>query len=205
MLLRLKSSKLSSMAKKKPEPPPALEPSLRLEWRNPSELAENPKNWRRHPDAQISALTDVIGEVGWAGACLYNEKSGRLIDGHARQKVAMAQGAEKIPVLIGSWDEAQEAKILATLDPLAAMASTDAAALDALLRDVETGSEAVQKMLADLAAEAGLYKPSESADSEPESIKESFSILVECTSESEQGKLLERFMAEGLVCRSLIS
>lgn len=145
------------MAKKKPtvEPQPEI-PPLRLEWRSPSELAENPHNWRSHPTQQISALTDVIADVGWAGACLFNELTGRLIDGHARKKVALDQGATKIPVLIGSWTEAQEKTILATLDPLAALAEADTAKLDALLREVQTGSEAVASMLTDLAKSAGV-------------------------------------------------
>ena len=141
--------------KTKPDSTPAAPPPLRLEWRSPAELAENPANWRRHPANQIAALTDAVAEVGWAGACLYNERTGRLIDGHARRKVALEQGAEKVPVLVGDWTEAQEAKILATLDPLAAMAEVDGAALDALLRDVQTGSEALGAMLTGLAEAAG--------------------------------------------------
>lgn len=35
--------------------------------------------------------------------CLYNERTGRLIDGQARRKVALEQGAELIPVLIFSF------------------------------------------------------------------------------------------------------
>src|SRR3990167_4976182 len=101
--------------KKRPAEIPAV-PSLRLEWRSPEELAENPHNWRTHPEPQLTALTDVIADVGWAGACLYNEQTGRLIDGHARKKVALQQGSQKVPVLIGSWSPEQEAKILATLD-----------------------------------------------------------------------------------------
>ena len=77
---------------------------LRLEWRSPAELADNPRNGRRHPEAQVAALTDAMAEVGWAGALLFNERTGRLIDGHARRKVALAQGAETVPVLVGSWD-----------------------------------------------------------------------------------------------------
>ena len=122
-------------AVEQPEPAPAAEMPLRLAWMSPAELAENPANWRRHPELQLSALTDAIGEVGWAGACLYNEATGRLIDGHARRKVALDQGTERVPVLVGSWTEGQEKKILATLDPLAAMASADADRLDALLRE----------------------------------------------------------------------
>src|SRR6516165_4107665 len=97
-------------------------PPLRLEWRSPAELAENPRNWRTHPDTQLAALADVIAEVGWAGACLYNERTNRLIDGHLRRAIAQAQGCTKVPVLIGDWDEVTEAKILATLDPIGAMA-----------------------------------------------------------------------------------
>jgi DNA modification methylase len=136
--------------------PPVKTPPLRLEWRSPAELAENPLNWRRHPETQLAALTDVIAEVGWAGACLYNERTQRLIDGHARQKVALAQGTGKVPVLVGNWTEEQEKKILATLDPLAAMATADKNALDALLRDVQTGSEPLAAMLTELAEANGI-------------------------------------------------
>ena len=135
---------------------PETAPPLRLEWLDPGELAENPANWRRHPGQQLAALTDVISEVGWAGACLFNERTGRLIDGHARRKVALDQGTTKIPVLVGNWTEEQEKKILATLDPLAAMAEADAGQLDALLRDVSTGSEALSAMLTELAEKSGV-------------------------------------------------
>ena len=150
-------------------------PELRLEWRSPAELADNPKNWRLHPEAQQDALAGVMKEVGWAGACLYNERTGRLIDGHLRRKVAHANGAEKIPVLVGSWSEADEAKILATLDPVANMAGADPIKLDALMREVETSSEAVQEMLADLwasveadAVDDATPEPSDPQDAEPQ-------------------------------------
>lgn len=140
-------------ASRKVSNPPVEAPPLRLEWRDADELAENPANWRTHPQGQVDALRDVIGEVGWAGALLYNERTGRLIDGHGRKKISTGK---KVPVLIGSWDEAQENKILATLDPIAAMAGANAAQLDALLRGVETGSEAVAALLASLAEENGI-------------------------------------------------
>ncbi len=138
------------MAKK---PAPKKVP-LRLEYRRPSELAANPANWRRHPAAQLTALADVIAEVGWAGVLLYNERTERLIDGHARKEIA-ARTDESVPVVIGSWTETQERTILATLDPLAAMAEADSAALDALLKGVTTDSAAIQAMLDGLARDAG--------------------------------------------------
>lgn len=140
-----------AMAKKKVERD---ELPLRLEYIDPADLAANPLNYRTHPAAQTQALKDVIGEVGWAGALLYNERTNRLIDGHARKE--LFGGAGPVPVLIGSWDEAQEAKILATLDPIAAMAEADKGKLDALLRQVQTESESVATMLQELAKDSGL-------------------------------------------------
>ena len=140
---------------------------LRLEWRTPAELAENPKNWRTHPAAQVEALEEVLGDVGWAGVCLYNERTKRLIDGHARRNVRpdlLVDG--KLPVLIGSWTEEQEAKILATLDPLAAMAAADSGQLAGLLEGVSIQSAALHNLLAEMmhAAAGGSSSAGDPAD-----------------------------------------
>lgn len=128
-------------------------PQLRLEYRDPAEIKANPSNWRKHPESQAKALQDVIAEVGWAGALLLNERTGRLIDGHLRKDIA---NGGKVPVLIGSWTEAEEKKILATLDPIAAMAQADKNALEKLLAGVQTDSAAIQGMLESLAKESGI-------------------------------------------------
>jgi hypothetical protein len=122
-----------------------------------SDLRPNPKNWRTHPKAQQDALRGVLAEVGLADACLARELpdgSLMLIDGHLR---AETLGDGDVPVLVLDVNEAEADKLLATLDPLAAMANSDAMQLDALLRTVQTGSEELQQMLADVAAQAGLY------------------------------------------------
>jgi hypothetical protein len=142
-------------------------PRLRLEWRSPAELAENPRNWRTHPDTQLAALADAIADVGWAGACLYNERTNRLIDGHLRRTIGLVQGTNKIPVLVGNWSEEQELRILATLDPIGALAQADSAKLESLLHEVSTGSDALQQLLADLARDAGIVSPPVSAAPDP--------------------------------------
>jgi hypothetical protein len=134
------------------------------------DLRPNPKNWRTHPKAQQDALKGVLAEVGmadaWevgmADACLARELddgSLMLIDGHLRAETA---SEATVPVLILDVDEAEADKILATLDPLAAMAGSDAVRLDELLRSVDTGSEALQDMLAATANAAGLYNEAQS-------------------------------------------
>ena len=120
------------------------------------ELQPNPKNWRTHPTAQQDALRGVLAEVGIAGAVLARETAEgglMLIDGHLRTDVMHDQ---EIPVLVLDVDEAEADKLLATIDPLAAMAEADAGKLDELLREIDTGSEALQEMLAKLAEDAGV-------------------------------------------------
>ncbi len=109
---------------------------LRLEWIEAGSLTPNPGNRRRHSPEQSKTIRALLDdpEVGWAGACLFNERTGRLIDGHLRQK--SSDPKEPIPVLVGNWSEAAEAKILATLDPVAAMATGDRAAFEALVAQV---------------------------------------------------------------------
>ena len=122
-----------------------------------SDLRPNPKNWRTHPTAQRDALRGILAEVGMADAVLARELedgSLMLIDGHLRAETA---ADSTVPVLVLDVNEAEADKLLATLDPLAAMANSDAVQLDALLRTVQTGSESLQQMLADTAAQAGLY------------------------------------------------
>jgi hypothetical protein len=58
-------------------------------------------------------------------------------------------------VLILDVDDAEADYLLAVVDPLAAMATADAGALDALLSSVQSGEAAVQAMLAELAGENG--------------------------------------------------
>jgi len=132
-----------------------------------NELRPNPRNWRTHPEKQLDAIRGVLAEVGFAGAELARELDDgtlELIDGHARAEVA---GTAEVPVLVLDVDEAEANKILATFDPIGAMAESDAAKLDAVLRDVDTGSEALQEMLADLADDADLY-----LDDEPEVVED---------------------------------
>jgi DNA modification methylase len=78
-----------------------------------------------------------------------------LVDGHLRAETTPEQ---EVPVLVLDIDEAEADKLLLSLDPLAALAETNAVALDQLLREVDTGSEGLQEMYADLAEAADLYK-----------------------------------------------
>ena len=119
------------------------------------ELRPNPKNWRKHPRAQKEALRGLLAEVGYADALLARELddgSLMLLDGHLRAEITPDT---KVPVLVLDVTEEEGDKILATLDPLAALAKADDAALKGLLDQVETDSEAVREMLDGLVKDKG--------------------------------------------------
>lgn len=137
-------------------------------WRNrivgegeeaPDQLLANPANWRIHPKAQQDALAGVLSEVGWVQRVIVNRRTGHLVDGHLRVSLALRDEAPTVPVLYVDLDEAEEKLILATIDPIAVLAAPDAEKLRDLLDDVQTGSAAVQQMLADLGRDSGTVVP----------------------------------------------
>lgn len=139
------------------------------EWRNrivrtgtapASEFKANERNWRVHPKAQRDALKGVLSEVGWVQGVVVNRLSGNVVDGHARIEEALKLGDETpVPFVEVELTEDEEAKILATFDPISAMAGADKEQLDNLLRDIETGDAALMQMLDDLAKSNGIAPP----------------------------------------------
>ena len=103
------------------------------QWRNriighgeedPAQLLANPRNWRIHPKAQQEALVGVLKQVGWVQDVIVNQRTGYVLDGHARVALAIA-ASERVPVVYVDLSEEEERLILATIDPLSAMAGTD--------------------------------------------------------------------------------
>lgn len=119
-----------------------------------SELVPHPENWRRHEPGQQQVLTAMLAEIGFAGVVLTRRMDdGRLqvIDGHLRQKVA---GDEKVPVVVTDLDENEARKLLATYDPLGAMAETDTEALRTLLLTLSGSADVAFQNVLDGVADA---------------------------------------------------
>jgi len=97
----------------------------------------------------------ALGEIGFADAVLARETADglELIDGHLRTEMVPD---EKIPVLVLDVTEAEADKLLATLDPLAAMATTDAAKLGDLISHLTVSSKDLQQVVDETAAGAGI-------------------------------------------------
>ncbi len=138
-------------------------------WRNritgsgledPSQLLANPANWRTHPAAQRNALRGSLDTVGWVQQILVNTTTGHVVDGHARVEEALSRHEATVPVLYVELSADEEALVLATLDPIAAMADRDTAKLEALLASVSVDDAGLRRLLADMAPpKQGLTDP----------------------------------------------
>ena len=113
-----------------------------------SDLGENPKNWRRHPQFQVDALRGALDKIGYADALIAREVEGQLVllDGHLR---AATTPDALVPVIVVDLSDSEADFLLATLDPLAALARTDGEMLKQLTSSFQLDHEALDKMLAE--------------------------------------------------------
>lgn len=116
---------------------------------DPEQLLANPRNWRTHPARQREALRGALSTVGWVTGVIVNDRTGHVVDGHARIEEAISAGA-RVPVTHVDLTEEEEGLVLATLDPLGAWAGTDRDRLSELLAEVSVDNEGLALLLADV-------------------------------------------------------
>jgi hypothetical protein len=129
-------------------------------------------NWRTHPQFQQDALAGVLREIGIAGALLVYKSPARdgaytLIDGHLRKALDPEQ---TWPCLVLDVDDDEAQYILATHDPLTALAEADTDALRRVLAEVQSGEAAVQALLSRLAEDTGVLGVLEGAGVPPDGV-----------------------------------
>lgn len=113
------------------------------------QLLAHPLNYRIHPKAQQDALAGLLDQVGFVQRIIVNRRTGHVVDGHLRVSLAITRG-ESVPVVYVDLDEAEERLVLASLDPLAAMAGKDSDVLAQLMEGLDVGDGALAEMLAAL-------------------------------------------------------
>ena len=124
---------------------------------SPDQLLANPQNWRIHPKHQQDALETVMDRVGWVQRVIVNKTTGHVVDGHLRVAMAISRNEKTVPVVYVEISPDEEALVLATLDPLSAMAGTDGEKLTELLRDLPNMGADVDGLLSEL--HSGLIIP----------------------------------------------
>ena len=118
---------------------------------DPTQLLANPRNWRTHPGRQRDAIRGSLDTVGWVAQVMVNRTTGHVVDGHARVEEAISRGEPTVPVLYVELSPEEEALVLATLDPIGAMAEQSTERLAELLAEISVDDAGLRRLLADLA------------------------------------------------------
>jgi len=92
---------------------------------------------------------------------MVNRTTGHVVDGHARIEEAIARGEERVPITYVELSADEEALVLATLDPIGAMATKDRSKLDDLLAAIVVDDAGLVALLRDLAPRRGRTDPDE--------------------------------------------
>jgi ParB family chromosome partitioning protein len=141
-------------------------------FEDPEQLLANEANWRIHPLAQQQALSGVLQKVGWVANVLINKRTdpswGKdqfvevVVDGHLRVVDSISNNQRKVPTAYCDLLPEEEALILATYDPIGAMAVTDAQKLNELIKSSTPDMQVLMAsipMLADVISGVPNFQP----------------------------------------------
>lgn len=128
---------------------------------NPEDLLAHPMNFRRHPKNQLDALRGSIKELGWIKTIIVSQRSGTVLDGHARIEECIRLGISTIPVTYVELSESEEQLALAVLDPISELAFRDEEALNSLIEGIKAEDVDLATFIASLGKDAP--KPKEEA------------------------------------------
>ena len=160
-----------------------------------------PRLSRPEPETTFAA---VYEEVGFARSLLaYELPDGRLklIDGHLRRDLDPDM---EVDVEILDVNDAEARALLLSIDPLAALAETQAQLHQRLIDLTPTDSTDLRAAW-EATVKAAVETPNDSPGHGIHSIPEQYLILLTCRDEHQQVELLKRFSGEGLECKALLT
>ncbi len=168
--------------------------------------------WENNPrknDKAVGELAKSIKRFGFGAPIVARKANGEIIAGHTRWAAAKKLKLDRVPVRFMDLDPA-EAHVLALADnKLGEIADWDDGLLTAVLADLRvhdadllSGTGFDQSEIDKLLASTDTI--GEDGGSELGSDLK-YSVVIECSDERDQSMLLDRFEAEGLRCRPIIS
>lgn len=125
---------------------------------DPEQILANPFNWRIHTQMQQEAFLGVVKDVGIVQNIIINTTTQHLVDGHMRVLLAIREQQRGLPVTYVELTEEEEAEVLATYDPISAMAVADRTKFEETLRRFNSDSPSVQNLASQLAIQHGIVE-----------------------------------------------
>lgn len=165
-------------------------------------ISVHPRNPRV---GNVDTIIESFEEHSQYQPIIVQRSTGYVLAGNHRLKAAQALGWTEIKAIFIDVDDGEAARILLVDNRTSDLGSYDEQVLAQVLQELPdlagTGytPDDLSVLLESLADEVI------GAEDEGEKLTESFQILVTCDSEAHQAMLLNKFSAEGLMVRALIS
>lgn len=178
-------------------------------------IKPHPRNAKLHDVEEISGS---IEDFSFADIVVVQKSSGYVIAGHGRLQALTKLGASEVPALFVDLDDEDAGRFRLRHNASHDAGGYDKALLASVLqeyRESERGLEAtgytdvaLDELLEDL-TRAELDEESAGlgpgGDAEEEDLSMVWGVIISTTDEEQQVALLERFQAEGLNCRAVMS
>ena len=174
---------------------------------DPAQLKAAGYNPRQITKAQYDALKFSLKRFGFVQPVIINKRTDRVVGGHQRIKAAIDLGMTSVPTVTLDLDDHDEKALNLALNRVGG--DWDDRLLTKMLADL--GSEGWD--LADLGFDDGeLDRLLNTLTTEPEGrtvtdieYEESYHLIIECRTATEQGEIMAYLDKRGVECRPLIS
>lgn len=121
----------------------------------PDQLLAHYANARTHEAEQRDAMRASLDELGIIASVIVNDRTGNMIDGHMRTEEFLTAGIKEVPVEHVDLTPEEELKAIAFFDAVGKLAGVSRERIEYLIENIELDSEPLEKLLTDLAKEAG--------------------------------------------------
>lgn len=121
-----------------------------------SEFKANPLNFRIHPPKQQAAVVGSLKQSGWVQPVLVNRTTGHTLDGHERIDEALANNNALVPYIEVEISEEEEGVVIASLDPIAALAKINEDKLEEIFVNINVQNQDLLQFLNELAEDNGI-------------------------------------------------
>ncbi len=184
-------------------------PTKRVSFNRIKPAKYNPRVALKPGDPEYEKLARSIDEFGLVEPLIWNKQTGNLVGGHQRMAVLKARGVKSADVVVVDLTPRREKALNLAINKIAGRWDDEllVASLEDLVKD-----NSIDEQLSGFDAKEidKILGGKQGGNSNPDAVAElaeqlEYRIIVECTGERNQLRLLKRFAKEGLTCRALIS
>ena len=175
--------------------------------------------WAKNPRDNAASVRDAMRSIrtyGFGAPLLARIDNKELIAGDTRIQASMllrkrgVQGLDKLPVRFMSLEELKAHGLALADNRIGEESRWIEGKRDEILRELDAADEDLAATGFDedeLDKSLGIENEIEdaAAGDEEEQLRETYQVIVECSTEEQQAELLERLMAEGLKCKALLA